>query len=44
MDLPRSHREDTEPLEPKQPPRDTKIKTRKVVIQKVIEVVDLTED
>jgi hypothetical protein len=44
MDLSRSQREDTEPLELKQPPRNTKVKTRKIVIQKVIEVVDLTED
>jgi len=43
MDLSGSQREDTTPLEPRQPPNN-KIKTRKVVIQKVIEVVDLTED
>jgi hypothetical protein len=43
MELSRFKRQDTEPLESTQPSK-AKIKTRKVVIKKVIEVVDLTED
>jgi hypothetical protein len=39
MEHPRSQREDTEPLESMQ----SRLETRKAVVQKVIEVVDLTE-
>lgn len=42
MELPRLERQDAEPLQPTQPP--TRLKTRKFIVQKVIEVVDLTED